>query len=184
MNAFDFLKIALKDHKVAALSESSPWVVERISDLLPRGTGHIVEYGPGSGVITRRILTMLPQEGKLVAVELNNDFYEILSDIKDPRLVPVNGDVMDVTKDFSHFGDAGADAVISTIPFSFLNSCERSELIRRTARMLRPGGRFITGQYSLLVLPLIRRYFQKSKFTVELRNFPPFFVMWGEKQKI
>ncbi len=181
MNALDFLKIALKDHKVAALSESSQWVVERISDFLPDGARHIVEYGPGSGVITRRILNIMPREGKLIAVELNNDFYQMLSEIKDSRLTPVKGDVMDVTKDFSHFGDAGADAVISTIPFSFLNSRERSELIRRTARMLRPGGRFITGQYSFLIFPLIRRYFQKSKFTVELRNFPPFFVMWGEK---
>ncbi|OGZ94545.1 MAG: hypothetical protein A2131_00830 [Candidatus Sungbacteria bacterium GWC2_49_10] len=181
MNTLNFLKIALKDHKVAAISESSSWAVDRVVELLPKDTRYAVEYGPGTGVMTRRILRGLPEDGKLVAIELNKELFHALGKIKDLRFEPVLDDVLDWTKRSSDEKADSVDAVISTIPFSFLNARERNILIERTFRMLRPGGRFITCQFSLLVFPLIRRYFRKAKFSIEVRNFPPYFVMWGEK---
>ena len=181
MNTLNFLKIALKDHKVAAISESSSWAVHRVVELLPKDTRYAVEYGPGTGVMTRRILRGLPEDGKLVAIELNKELFHALGKIKDLRFEPVLDDVLDWTKRSSDEKADSVDAVISTIPFSFLNARERNILIERTFRMLRPGGRFITCQFSLLVFPLIRRYFRKAKFSIEVRNFPPYFVMWGEK---
>ncbi|OGZ95004.1 MAG: hypothetical protein A2847_02965 [Candidatus Sungbacteria bacterium RIFCSPHIGHO2_01_FULL_50_25] len=181
MNTLNFLKIALKDHKVAAISESSSWAVDRVAELLPEDTRALVEYGPGTGVITRRILRVLPDDGKLIAIELNEDLFHALGKIKDVRFEPVLGDVLDWTKRFTDEKADSVDAVVSTIPFSFLNARERAILIERTFRMIRPGGRFVTCQFSLLVFPLIRRYFKKAKFSVEVRNFPPYFVMWGEK---
>ena len=181
MNTLNFFKIALKDHKVAAISESSSWAVDRVVELLPKDTRYAVEYGPGTGVMTRRILRGLPEDGKLVAIELNKELFHALGKIKDLRFEPVLDDVLDWTKRSSDEKADSVDAVISTIPFSFLNARERNILIERTFRMLRPGGRFITCQFSLLVFPLIRRYFRKAKFSIEVRNFPPYFVMWGEK---
>ncbi len=181
MNTLNFLKIALKDHKVAAISESSSWAARRAVELLPKDTRYAVEYGPGTGVMTRRILRGLPEDGKLTAIELNKELFHALGNIHDSRFEPVLDDVVDWTKRFADEKADSIDAVISTIPFSFLNARERTMLIERTFRMLRPGGRFITCQFSLLVFPLIRRYFRKAKFNVEVRNFPPYFIMWGEK---
>lgn len=181
MNTLNFLKIALKDHKVAAISESSLWAVRRVIELLPKNIRYAIEYGPGTGVMTRRILRALPEDGKLTAIELNEELFRALGHIRDSRFEAVLGDVLDWTKRSSNEKADSIDAVVSTIPFSFLNARERRTLIERTAHMLRPGGRFITCQFSLLVFPLIRRYFRKAKFSIEVRNFPPYFIMWGEK---
>ena len=181
MNTLNFLKIALKDPKVAAISESSSWAVDRVEELLPKDTRFAVEYGPGTGVITRRILRVLPDDGKLVGIELNKELSGALGNIRDVRFELVQGDVLDWSQSSLDREIHLVDAVVSTIPFSFLSARERRMLIERTARMLRPGGRFITCQFSLLVFPLIRRYFRKAKCSIEVRNFPPYFVMWGEK---
>src|SRR3989344_9130571 len=100
MNTLNFLKIALKDHKVAAISKSSSWAVDRVEELLPKDTRFAVEYGPGTGVITRRILRVLPDDGRIVAIELNKELFGALGHIHDSRFEPVSDDVLDWTKRF------------------------------------------------------------------------------------
>ena len=77
MNPINFLKIAFRDYKrVGAVTITSKYTIRRVLRALKPEYKYIVEYGAGNGAITREILNTLPPDGKLVAVELNDDLIK------------------------------------------------------------------------------------------------------------
>lgn len=183
MSKINFLKTALKDYKVGALTPSSNFVVTQIVKKLPHHSrACIIEYGAGDGVITKALLEHMPVDGKLIAIEMNPQFIPILKKIHDPRLQIVQGDVLKICKDLSVLKLPRIDAVISGIPFSFFTSNERKIIAKQTFQKLSEHGRFILYQFSPLMLPYLKDYFEKKiKLSVEVRNFPPYFIMVAEK---
>lgn len=183
MKHIDFLKAALKDYKVVgALMVTSRYAVDRVMGELAVGDKYIVEYGPGDGVITKRILSRLPSDGRIVGIELNRDFRPELDEISDARLTILYDDVAVVSSKLKNLGFfPHIDVVISGIPFSLMNSALRREIIRHTQQALRPGGKFIVYQASLLVLPLLKDCFKEVQWRLEPRNFPPYFIMTAQK---
>ena len=177
MNRLKFFTLAIRDYKIGAISVSSRFATKAVTSSLPIGTRFVVEYGAGDGVITREILKHLPKDGRLIAVELNRNFWPILSSIKDKRLILVNEDVNYIAKDLKNIGLPEVDAVISGIPFSFLSSIKRKEIIENTALGIKPGGIFIVYQHSVLVLPLLKKFFKDVKINFEARNLPPYFIL-------
>jgi phospholipid N-methyltransferase len=176
-----FIKTALKDYKVGAVTPSSRYVVERLVRELPSGVKFVLEYGAGDGVITKGLLRVLPQDGKLVAFELNRDFVEKLQEINDPRLMVIEEDVAVASGRLWTYGLPRIDAVVSGIPFSFLKPEVRRKIAEHTHAALAPHGRFIVYQFSPLMAPHLKRSFRRMRTVLELRNFPPYFVMVGEK---
>lgn len=182
MNPIDFIKIAVKDYKkVGSVTVSSQYTIRRIVKEIKPEYKYIVDYGAGNGVVVREILKVLPSDGKIVALELNQELFEALSKIGDSRLISVKEDVVHLSKKLSSLGLPRIDMVISSIPLSFLKDSDRKELIRNTHSSLAHGGRFVIYQYSLLVLPFLKKTFRKVRYRLELRNVPPYFVMVGEK---
>lgn len=182
MHPIDFIKIAVKDYKkVGSVTVSSQYTIRRIVKEIKPGYKYVVDYGAGNGVVVREILKVLPPDGKVVALELNHDLFEALSKIDDPRLIPVKDDVINLSKKLSSLGLPRIDMVISSIPLSFLKDAERKELIKNTYDSLTAGGRLVVYQYSLLILPVLKKLFHKVRYRLELRNVPPYFVMVGEK---
>jgi len=178
MTTFQFFKTALDDYKVGAFVPSSKYIIKRILKLLPRDAQYIVEYGAGDGVITKELLRYLPANGKLVAVELNADFVASLRAIQDDRLVVIHNDIVSVSRNFSQLNMPRIDAVISGIPFTFFKSEERQHIVESTYRILGSNGVFLVYQVSPLMLPYLKRVFQNDVgVDIELRNFPPYFIM-------
>ena len=183
MSKVHFLKTALKDYKVGAFTPSSNFVVKQILKKLPHHSRTcIVEYGAGDGVITKALLEHMPRDGRLVAIEMNPRFIASLKKIHDSRLEVIHGDVLKVCRGLSNLNLPRIDAVISGIPFSFLHSSERHLVAQRTFEELSEHGRFILYQISPLMLPYLKRYFKKKiDLSLEVRNFPPYFIMTAEK---
>ncbi len=181
MPALSFIRTALKDHKVAAVTASSRFVIQRLLKELPDGVRTVVEYGPGDGVITRELLARLPADGRLLAIETNEEFVRLLGGIADPRLTIVRGDVREATRDLAGSAVGPADVVVSGIPFTLFTPEEREEVVRRTSAALRPGGRFVVYQFSPLMLPVLKRRFRAARVVFEPRNLPPYFIMVAEK---
>lgn len=71
--------------------------------------------------------------------------------------------------------------VISNIPFTFLDLDSKNKIIESTFKALNNNGRFVVFQYSTLVKRIMETYFGKISLLVEFRNFPPYFIMAGEK---
>lgn len=182
MRAIDFFKTSFRDHRVAALLPSSRYVVRRIVRHIPPRVRGVVEYGAGDGVITREILRILDADAKIAAIEILDEFVRELAQISDPRLSVIQDDVIRVCSRPDALGLSRIDAVVSGIPFSYLASTTRREVVRRTHHFLAPGGVFIVYQHSLLMLPLLKQVFPRVEWYFEPRNLPPHFTMVAHKR--
>jgi phospholipid N-methyltransferase len=182
MKSIDFIKIAIKDYKtVGAVMLSSKYVIKKIVKQIKPEYKYIVEYGAGNGVITREILKVLPKDGRVVAIELNKPLFHKLAEIKDSRLIVLNGDIVKISGKLLDLDLPRIDAIISGIPFSFIKPDKRKEVLANTYQSIADGGRIIIYQTSLLVLPKLKKLFEKVKYSLELRNLPPFFIIVGDK---
>ena len=182
MKKREFWRVAVKDFlKVGAVVPSSRWIEERVLKRLPEAPTTIVEYGCGTGRITHGLLASLSSKGKLIGLELNEEFAATLSKITDSRFQLVRGNVIELSQHLRDYAPNGVDAIVSGIPFSFHSEEELNTLFKNTYEGLSKGGRFIVYQVS----PLWKRYFEKYFGNVELdfepRNIPPYFILTGTK---
>lgn len=172
-----YIAAFMKDKGVSSIMPSSKYITRRVLKAMNLSkVGTVVEYGPAEGVITRKILDCLADDGVLVAIELNKNFAGSLRKIGDPRLKVVQGDVQDVGKIMEDLGIPGADAIVSGIPFSFFNPRERHLLLEKTLGLLNDGGRFVAYQFTTHLISLLKCYFRKVDTQLEVRNLPPHFV--------
>lgn len=179
-----FLKIALSDHQIGAMTRSSKYVVNAVvRNFGNQSLRRVIEYGPGDGVMTKEILNRMPKDGELIAIETNPKFLKVLRDIKDPRLKIIKGTAQEVSKELERQNRASVDLAISSIPFSILKPVDREGIISNTFSMLKNSGKFIVFQYSPLMLSLLKKYFGTNTVNTqfELRNIPPMFIMSAEK---
>lgn len=183
MTGIEFLRTALRDHRIGAITKSSPQTIARVVEAIPRSCSYLVEYGPGDGTVTRAILDRLPRDGRLVAIERNATLFNALQNLHDPRFSVVHGDILDIAPRLHELPLPRIDAVVSCVPCTLLQPHERERLVRETHRALAPGGAFIIYQYSLLMRPLLQRYFGNVHLSFAPLNFPPYFVMTAVKGK-
>jgi phospholipid N-methyltransferase len=144
----------------------------------------VVEYGPGTGVFTGRILSAVKPGARFFGIEINSVFCESLT-----RTFPTvhfhNGSVENVEAFCRLEGIETVDAVLSGLPWAFFSSEDQARYLEAMFRVLRPGGQFVTFTYlQSLILPAGRQ-FKKTLIehfsTVEYspivwRNLPPAFV--------
>jgi phospholipid N-methyltransferase len=118
-----------------------------VNDVLSQGNWDrarvIVEYGPGVGTITQEILKRMRPNAVLVAIELNSDFVDFLTEkIDDPRLRVVHDDV-------------------------------RRNILKQTRELLSPDGALLVYQFTSTVLPYLKSNFGSVEQNVQLLNILP-----------
>lgn len=181
MTGIEFLRTALRDHRIGAITKSSLQTIARVVEAIPQSCTYLVEYGPGDGTVTRAILERLPSHGQVVAIEQNATLVNELQNLRDPRLSVVHGDILDIVPRLHELPLPRIDTAVSCIPCTLLQPHEREHLVRETHRALAPGGAFIMYQYSPLMRPLLQRYFGNVRLSFAPLNFPPYFVMAATK---
>lgn len=182
MHYTDFLRTAIKDYKqVGALFASSRYAIQHVVGKIQPEHRFVIEYGAGNGVITKAILEHLPKEGNVVAIELNYELVEEVKKIQDERLTVVRGDVVVLAKHLERLGLPEIHAVVSGIPYSFLKPKIREQVVCNTHAQLVEDGIFVVYQNSLLMLPLLKKYFHRCHISFEPRNFFPYFIMTAQK---
>ncbi|MBI5201428.1 MAG: SAM-dependent methyltransferase [Elusimicrobia bacterium] len=179
----DYVKVFLDDKNIGSVTPSSKYLVERLvksADLSDAKV--VVEYGPARGVVTRHILKKMRPDAKLVAVEFNEKFYADLTKIvKDPRLIPVRGDVREIDKILAGLGIGHADCVVSGVPFSLFTGRDRHVILTKTSDLLKAGGRFVAFGYTTHLIPMLKDYFSDVDIQFEVRNIPPSFIFTALK---
>lgn len=181
-NFKSFFKIALKDYyRVGAFYPTPKIVVQKILSRISPEAKYFIEYGAGNGAFTREILKRLPKDGKLVAIESNQDFIEQLKKINDPRLILFPGDVRQMPQNLNQLGLARVEVIISGIPFSLITKKEREKIIKTSWRFLSENGVFITYQYFPIIMPVLKRYFKEINWYFDPRAILPYFVIFAKK---
>jgi phospholipid N-methyltransferase len=144
----------------------------------------IVEFGPGTGVMTAAILKRLGPDTKYVGIEINETFHRTLT-IRFPTLHFFNRGAQDVTEILAALKIEGCDAIVCGLPWASLPIELQGRIMAGIMQVLRPGGVFVTFAYLQgLVMPaagMLRRRL-KAEFTrvettkIVWRNVPPAFA--------
>lgn len=184
MSTLDYLKNLFTDKNVASVTPSSEYTVKRVCDKIDFIRDNIiVEYGPGDGVFTHYLLEHLSPNSRLIAIETNKGFVELLGDIDDQRFEIIHDSAENIEKILHELNLANADYIISGIPFSFIPKEIKSEIVASTARALGDSGSFLVYQTSKHVLPFLIEFFDTVTDELELKNIPPMVVMEARKMQ-
>jgi phospholipid N-methyltransferase len=141
-----------------------------------------VEYGPGVGTFTERVLEKMAPDAVLLTIDTNPDFTSYLgAKIRDSRLRAVTGSAADVCEIMANFGFDEADYILSGLPFSTLPAGVGPKIAEQTAEALRPGGAFLVYQFSPKVRQFIAPYFGRIDKGFEWFNIPPATLFWAWK---
>jgi phospholipid N-methyltransferase len=171
-----FAKNFLQHPKMlGSLIPSSRFLVDRLLNKVDwKRARTVVEYGPGVGTITERILERMSADARLVVFEMNEDFVRYLGRAyPDPRLHVVHGSAETVQRELDRLKLVGADYIISGIPFTTMPVDLRETIMRESRRALNPGGAVLVYQFTRAVLPYLRSHFTQIDQDFEPRNILP-----------
>jgi phospholipid N-methyltransferase len=168
---------------LGSIVPSSRFLIRRLLASIDWATARtIVELGPGIGNITTVILDRLSTEGRVVALDTNEDFVRALRDsIRDPRFVISNTSAERLQDVLSQHGAGAVDHVISGIPFSTMPAAVRRAVLAQVYEALRPGGSMLIYQFSPAVRESAREFFHEIHHEFEWLNVLPAHVFCCRK---
>ncbi|MDP3947604.1 MAG: rRNA adenine N-6-methyltransferase family protein [bacterium] len=177
----NFLKSTASFREVGALTMSSKYVVRHVLKHLSRPLSTVIEYGPGNGVMTKALLGWLSPHGKLLVVESNARFAKALNQLNDDRLQVLHGKAQDLAseliREFSR-----ADAVLLSIPFTFLTPADRLKVVSDAYNMLAPSGTLVIfHQYTPFMFLPLHKIFRSVSVEFEPWNIFPCFILVAKK---
>ncbi len=180
LRSLSFLKQYIRNPRTvgAVLPSSENLAHEMIEDIDFKHTNFIVEYGPGTGIFTEELLKHRNNDTIILLVENNRNFCCSLKDKfkAEENFYVICGSAEDVDKYMKKYNMPYADYVVSGLPFGSLPINVSRTILNKTKKVLRPDGKFITFQYTLLRKRLIADYFNHIDIELEPINMPPAFV--------
>ena len=175
----DFFTEFLRQAKsVGAIMPSSKYLVKKmIAPIDFTLLKCIVEFGPGTGIITHELLNRMPVDSKLFVFEINKEFCEKLQgEIKDPRLIIVSDTAENLEDYLAQHNIEQVDCIVSSLPFAMIPNGIVKNILTISKKVLKPNGVFIQYQYSLNVYRRLKSIFNNVDLDFTPRNLPPAFI--------
>lgn len=177
---FSFLMEYLKDVKtIGAVAPSSNRLAKKMVEPIDFSRCKcIVEYGPGTGVFTRKLVEKKKKDTKLFVIEQNERFYNMLQkEFKGREEVYIIHGEAQLTEEYLREHQiSSVEYIVSGLPFASLPQEISKEILEATCRLLGEKGKFITFQYTLLKKKFFQKWFHIEDVKMVLRNLPSAFV--------
>lgn len=181
MESNNFIKQYIRNPKtVGAVAPSSEKLANRmVEDINFINATCIVEYGPGTGVFTEKILNKKKDSTIFIAIEYNTEFYKILKDKfkNETNFILINDSAENLKDYLDKYNINKVDYIVSGLPFASLPDAMSQRILSVTKEILKGKSRFITFQYTLFKMKLFRKYFGQIKRKKVLLNLPPAYVL-------
>lgn len=149
----------------------------------------IIEFGPGTGAITREIEKLLPSGGRYLGIELEESFVDHLRR-QHPRLDFVCDSVEHLRDIARKRKMLPVHHIVCSLPFATLPAALTQGILVEVEEALAPGGTFTFFQYlgAMLLPPAVSvrrkmkdRFGPHSSRRLEFRNIPPAAVLTWRK---
>lgn len=187
-----FTRHAVADlRNTASVVPSSRWLARAmVEPLRARQPKVVVEFGPGTGVMTKELLRLMPKDGVLLAFEINEEFIGYLREtIPDERLQVVGAGAERAAAELRRRRIETVDGVVSSLSVGLLGDGTADTVFGRmlpflrndspvtqfeyVMRLRKRGGRWERFDASLF----LRRYFGSVQCARVWLNMPPAFVI-------
>ena len=174
------LQYITKPRTVGAILPSSKYLAKKMTQNINfESAKTIVEYGPGTGVFTDRLLKLRKPDTSIFIFENNKLFCDTLKQKYEGQanFYIINDSAQHVGKYLAQHNIPFADCIISGLPFASIPESVSIDILKETKKHLGDNGKFITFQYTLLKKDFIGQFFSSVEVTRELRNVPPAYVL-------
>ncbi|MEN9699509.1 MAG: rRNA ((1402)-N(4))-methyltransferase [Bacteroidota bacterium] len=137
----------------------------------------IVEFGPGTGVFTKALLSQMGPKCQLVVIELNDAFYQRLKrQFHDPRLHLIHGSASDLGNILKQLQLGKADYILSSLPLTNFPQELRNAILTEAKTQLSMKGLYIQFQYSRGLKSLYAQHFKHVSLDYTALNVPPAYI--------
>lgn len=182
----NFLKEFFKERKtVGAIRPSSKSLANKmLKNVDFENADVIVEYGPGTGVFTRRIIAEMNPNAHLYVFELHQPFFQKLQKEfeNNDRVHVIFDSAADVRKYLEADNKEFADVIISSLPLTNFDQKLTMRILKSAEMALKPKGKYIQFQYSLNARKLLIKIFSSITIQFTANNLPPAFVYTCKKK--
>ena len=165
---------------VGAIAPSSERLAKKmVADINFETAQCIVEYGPGTGVFTEKLVKGKKKNTILILLEYNKEFCDGLKKKYSghDNIVIINDSAENIDKYLKEYNINKVDYVVSGLPFASLSKTVSNKILKKTEMILKKDGLFITFQYTLLKKEYIAGYFKDIKLERVIFNIPPAYVL-------
>lgn len=165
---------------VGAVSPSGPALARNMASYVDLARdGLILELGPGTGPVTKALLSHGVPPSRLLLLEYEKKFCHILGE-RFPGLRVVQGDAYDLKKTLNGHVDGRISTIVSSLPLLMRPEGDRVELLHQAFDLMGADGLFIQFTYRLAGSPVPLhasngsswRFVGKAGAPI-LFNFPP-----------
>ncbi len=192
MSLVTFTKGAIANFRqTAAVVPSSKQLAKAMVDpLRDKPQRVVVEFGPGTGVMTRELLQAMPPDSLLLAFEVNPSFVDYLRDsISDDRFQVVSAGAETAAGELDRRSIGKVDAVVSSLGIAAMDSEVADAIFRSLQPYLEQHGTITQFQYVYRMRVVhgrmeyfntgrfMSRYFSTVRSTRVWFNFPPAVVI-------
>lgn len=168
--------------RVGSVAPSSRFLAARMMEPIPwEQVQAVAELGSGTGAITRAIQANADSSTRILLFEMDKRMREYLK-IQYPSFTcHTNARHLTVKMKQDHIDQL--DVVVSGLPFFNFTPDNREFLINQVLEALKPGGLFITYQYSLQMKRILADKFIIEEIKYVPFNIPPAFVYVCRKKE-
>lgn len=142
----------------------------------------IAELGSGTGAITRVLQAHATDEMDIVLFEMDKQMREYIR--KQYPQFPCYANARHLYEKMQEQGIPALDCVVSGLPFFNFDESIRKALLDQVIQALKPGGLFITYQYSLQMKKMLADTFIIEAIRFVPMNVPPAFVYICRKKLV
>ncbi|HUS91978.1 MAG TPA: methyltransferase domain-containing protein [Phycisphaerae bacterium] len=171
--------------QIGAIAASSSALSRRVvSDIDLGSASLILEYGPGTGALTKRILERKSPSALFCAIESNERLAERFRR-RFPEVTLFRETVENVVGIIDDLPKTKVDCIVSGLPWASFDDDLQDRLLDATHSVLREGGTFVTFAYLTGLMlrsgkqfrrKLHRRFSRVSRSPVVWWNLPPAIV--------
>ncbi|MFX3635113.1 MAG: class I SAM-dependent methyltransferase [Candidatus Pristimantibacillus sp.] len=160
---------------VGSVSPSSIFLAKKMVGSIPWGqVSTVAELGAGTGAITKYLDKVIKPNTKVILFEKDDDLRNKLAQRYSDY--SIYKDAGNLKKSIMLEGVEQLDCIISGLPFFNFRQSMREQLLEEIVSALRPGGLFITFQYSQQMKRQLSQYFNIEHIDWVSLNIPPAFV--------
>lgn len=170
---------------VASIVPSSRFLTSRIAAIARELDARtVVELGPGTGCTTRALLHALARDARLLAIDVEDEFINLLKCEDDVRLIAHLGSATMLRDIVAQHGLPNPDLIVSGIPFSTMPAHDANVICEQIWKSLTPGASFVAYQLRAHVARYAQPWMGDAAARWEWLNIPPMRVYRWTKRAL